>query len=98
MDAERARKNLSALLRAVARVGQKPVADAAGVSVATISRWTETGEWQRIADILAALGQKSVDEQMQCFRSADIDALLTLAKGRLQQVETAAQLLQDWED
>lgn len=36
-----ARKNLTRMLNALKDVGQKPVADACGVAVSQVSRWTE---------------------------------------------------------
>ena len=54
--AELANKNETAILRALARAGQKAVAEELGVSESLISRMKSGGELAKTAELLAALG------------------------------------------
>ena len=54
--AELANKNETAILRALARAGQKAVAEDLGVSESLISRMKSGGELAKTAELLAALG------------------------------------------
>lgn len=92
----RARKNETVILSALARVGQIHVSTALGVHESTISRAKSEGELDRIARLLAAMGLKVVPETYRCYPEEQIQAVLTLAKARLDAVSTAAELA--WED
>ena len=54
--AELANKNEAAILRALARAGQKRVAEELGVSESLVSRMKSGGELAKTADLLAVLG------------------------------------------
>ena len=89
-----ARKNASSILRALASVGQVHVATALGVSESTVSRWKDK-EIDEMGQFLAVLGMKAVSANYKCYDPKSIDALLTLAKERMAQLETPEQL--NWE-
>ncbi len=76
--AERARKNETVILQALAAAGQNNVALALGVNESTISRFKDGGLAQAAA-ILAHCGLKVIGSGMQCFDPAYVDALKTLA-------------------
>lgn len=90
-----ARKNSAVVLRALAQIGQKPVADAIGKDVAQVSRW-QAERLGEVATILAALGLKVVPISMQCFDEKTVEALLHGHKQWLKSIETPSQLA--WED
>lgn len=92
---EIARKNETMILRALADVKQAAVADAIGVSEATVSRFKD-GELERYARLLAAIGLKCVPLSMRCFKQDEIEALLTLAKKQLESVKTTQDL--EWDE
>lgn len=92
----RARKNESTFLQGLASVGQRPIAEALGVDVSTVSRLKSDGMVERVSHVLALAGLKIVPVDMQCFPPGEIAALLTLAKGRLREIETPDQLA--WDD
>ena len=89
--AERARKNESMVLQRLASVGQAAVADAAGVSESTVSRFKD-GELERICAVLSVLGLKVVPIEMKCYPSDQIDAIFTLAKARMKNLDHADKL------
>jgi len=76
---ERARRNLSAILRALATVGQVRAAERMGVSESTLSRMKDA-DLQRIADLLAACGLKVVGEDLKLYQPERIAAILELAR------------------
>lgn len=82
------------MLRALASVRQTQVAEILGVSEATVSRFKD-GELARAAKILAALNLKCVPLEMRCFKRDEIEALLFLAKRRLEETKTTDEL--EWE-
>jgi len=92
---ERARKNLTLILRRLASVGQVRIADGLGISEATVSRW-KAEEAEQCAAILALLGVKVVPEEMRCFDPQKIGAILDLAKAHLAEIEKPEQLA--WEE
>lgn len=61
-----ARKCQSAILRALASVGQKAVGEAVGKSETWVSRW-KTDDLETCARLLAACGLKVVPSRNQCF-------------------------------
>lgn len=93
---EIARKSESTILRALAAVGQMKVAESLGVSESTISRQKSDGKPKESAAWLAAHGLKAVPANYKCYDPKSIDALLTLAKERMAQLESPDHLL--WED
>lgn len=91
---ERARKNEQAVLHAFARVSQARIAEQMGVNDSTVSRFKEGGVAQACL-LLAAAGLKVVPNDMQCFPEEKVQALLTLARAHLVQMEHPEQL--SWE-
>lgn len=86
------RKNASGILRALASVGQVRVAEALGVSESTVSRWKDK-EIDEMSQFLSVLGLKAVPASYKCYDPRSVDALLTLAKERMAQLETPEQLI-----
>lgn len=89
-----ARKNESAVLRALAEHSQARIAEQLGVDASTVSRFKDGGLAQAAA-LLAACGLKVVPISMQCFPQEKVGALLTLARAHLMQLEHPEQL--SWE-
>ena len=89
------RKISASILRALASVGQVRVAESLGVSESTVSRWKDK-EIDEMGQLLAVLGLKSVPQDYKCYDPKSIDALLTLAKERLAQIEHPDHLV--WEE
>ena len=76
--AERARKNLTAILRALAEVGQVHAAQRMGVSETKVSRLK--GEaLEDVSMLLAACGIKCLPDQMECFDPEYVRALKVMA-------------------
>jgi hypothetical protein len=92
--AERARKNQTVILQALADVSQTRVADLMGTSETTVSR-LKSKDLDEIAAFVAACGLKCVPCAMQCFSPDKVQALLTLAKDHLASIERPDQLT--WE-
>lgn len=92
---EKARKFLSLCLQQLASVGQRSAAESIGVHESTISRMKE-GELERYCKLIEALGLKVVSQDMKCYRPADIDPYIQLAKQHMSRVTSAEQLV--WED
>ena len=99
MDAERTRKNSSAILQAISRVGQNTISARTGLSETKVSRIKSDGvhlTLDEIAKFLAAADLKCVPVDMHCYKPESIQALMTLAKERMDELETPDQLV--WED
>jgi len=92
---ETARKNERLILRGLASCGQAPVAQALAVSESTVSRWKD-GEIARWAQCLALLGLKIVPMEYRCYDPKTLEALLTFARQRMDQLESVEQL--PWEE
>ncbi len=92
--AENARKNERAILQGLARVSQTKVAELMGASETKVSRF-KGADLEEIGALLAACGLKAVPNDMQCFPREKVNALLTLARDHLQQIEHPEQL--SWE-
>lgn len=92
---ERAKKNLAAIFQRLASVGQANLAATLNVSESTISRW-KTEEAEQVSRILAELGLKVVPVTLQCYEPKQLEAILTLAKARMETIHTAAELV--WEE
>jgi hypothetical protein len=76
---DRARKNETVILQALASTGQSEVARAMGVAESTVSRFKDGGISQA-ASLLAHCGLKVVPAGVQCFDPAYVEALRELAK------------------
>ncbi|MDR6538848.1 CII family transcriptional regulator [Variovorax soli] len=93
--AERARKAHVAILRALQEPGrQVAIATSMGVSESTVSRF-KSEQLEQFCGLLAHLGLKVVNQEMQCFPPDQIQALLTLSKVHLASIERPDQLI--WE-
>ena len=88
---ERARKNLTAILKAMATVGQARVAERLGVNESTVSRMKDS-ELERIAALLSALDLKCVPVSMQLIEPERIEALRVLARIGLDSAATPSQM------
>lgn len=75
----RARKTLSALLRAIDSVGLTPVAEACGVDRSTISRM-KNDDFERFAVALTSMGLKCVPVKSVCYQPEYIQHLLYFAR------------------
>ena len=92
---ERARKSEAAVLQALAEPGRAvAIATAMACSEATISR-LKNEHLASFCRLLAHAGLKIVPTEMHCFPHARVQALLTLARERMQELETVEQL--QWE-
>ena len=77
--AELANKNEAAILRALARAGQKAIADELGVSESTVSRMKSEGHFAKVADQLAVLGLELHDVGSLHMRKEVAESLRVLA-------------------
>jgi len=93
-ESERARKNNSTILQALARVGQVTVAERMRVSESKISRF-KNGELTEIATFLGALDLKVVPTSARCFRPEFVNALFELAKDRMTTIQQPEELSWD---
>lgn len=92
----RARKAAALVLQRVQReTTQAAIAAAMGVSEATISR-ALSEHLERMMLILAHAGIKCVPAELKCYPADEIQALITLARVRMQQVDKPDKLL--WDD
>lgn len=92
--ASRARKNLTTILSRLQSVGQVEVAKKLNVSESLISKW-KSEDAERVAEILAHLGLKIVPESLRCYEPRQLEAILALAKARLERIESPQEL--EWE-
>lgn len=90
-DDTRARKNLTAILRAMANVGQATMAQRLGVNESTVSRMKDS-ELERIAAILSALDLKCVPASMQLIEPERINALRVLARIGVEHADTPSEM------
>lgn len=93
-QASASRKNLAAIFSGLQRVGQVTVAQALSVSEGTVSR-LKSEELPRLADLLAVCGLKVVPDGYRCYEPRVIDALLVLAKDKLNRMHGSEEL--EWE-
>lgn len=63
------------ILRRLASIGQVKLAEALGVSEATISRW-KSEQAEQCAKALALLGLKVVPVEFECYKPDTVDWLL----------------------
>ena len=88
---EIARKNQTAMLQAFADMTGHVVGERLGVSEATVYRF-KSEEVERCSRFLAALGLKCVPVSAMEFDQDLLQALLTLAKLKLNSVQAAGEL------
>ena len=102
MISERAKKNLTAINKAMSSCGQACVARAMGVNEGTVSKMKDTSQgeikitFESLAKGLAEMNLKCVPVEMKCYDSATIDSMFNLAKQRMDQLHTSDQLI--WDD
>lgn len=87
----RARKNYSLIVQRLASVGNAPVALAVGCDESTISRM-KPEKFREFSEILAVLDLKIVPMDMKCFNEREMEAILTLAKSKMRELESVEQL------
>lgn len=92
---ETARKIVGLIFQRLSSVGQNTVADALGVSEATVSRMKETAP--QFAGMLVFLGLKVVPAAMHCYDEKTLGSIMVLAQQRMAQLQTPQQLAQDWD-
>lgn len=90
-----ARKSQSTILQRLASIGQKPVADALGLSEATVSRMKSEAV-ESFTAFLAVLGLKVVAAEHRCFSPEYMDHLHYFAKLGMEAAKPAT-LDEDWE-
>lgn len=90
----RARKNYSLIVQRLASVGNAPVALAVGCDEATVSRM-KPEKFQQFSEILTVLDLKIVPMDSKCFREREMEAILTLAKSKMRELESVDQL--EWD-
>lgn len=78
-------------MRALASVGNAPVALAVGCDEATISRM-KPEKFEQFCQILAVLDLKVVPSSMRCFNERDIETILHQAKRWMEHVQGIDQL------
>lgn len=88
------RKTVSLIFQRLASAGQVTVAQALGVSEATVSRMKE--EVPRLSAMLSVLELKVVPADMRCYDEKTLTAVLELARQRMAQIQTPQQLV--WGD
>jgi hypothetical protein len=76
---EVARKSQTRILRALASVGQRPVADALGKSETWVSRW-KSEDVETFARLLEALGLKVVPIGVKCYEPEYVEHLRYFAR------------------
>lgn len=92
---ERARKSEQTVLHALAAPGRAvAIATAMGCSEATISR-LKNEHLEQFCRLLAHAGLKVVPVEMQCFPHDRVQALLTLAKERMDGLSSVEELTWD---
>ncbi len=72
-------------------VGQARIAEQLGVNESTVSRWKD-GEIARFAKFLALLGLKATPVEYRCYDEKTLDAMLTLARQRMDQIRSTDNL------
>lgn len=92
---QQARKNTSTLLRRARAVGHVNIAAYAGVTDTLVSRWFSENA-DAMGKALALMGLKCVSVDKRCFDPDEIDALVTMARKRMDRVRSADDL--DFED
>jgi hypothetical protein len=97
-----ARKNEAMIRKRLSSVGLSTVANAMGVAESTVCRMKDAddkdgkSQIQRWAAALEAMGLKVTPIEYQCFDPREIEAIFTLAKGRMDRMNSARELV--WDD
>lgn len=91
---ERARKNESTVLHALAGVGQSHVAACLKMSESTVSRMKDA-DIGRYSAFLAAIGLKVVPQSYKCAKPDVIAAALTLVKASMHNLNEDASIFYD---
>ena len=96
--AERARKMQSLVLRCLQEPGrQVAIATTLGVSESGISR-LKNDHLENLCLMLAYAGLKIVPAEARCYETKDVDAMIHLAKQRMEQIEGAESLAWEGEE
>lgn len=90
----RARKNEVIVVQRLASVGQTAIAEALKVDESTVSRFKD-GTISRFSKMLAVMGLKVVPTEFKCYRPADIDPYIQLAKQHMRTVESVHDLVDE---
>lgn len=90
---EIARKNASAVLRRMASIGQKSIADFLDVAESTISKRKDAGEFEEIGGMLAKLGLKAVEIDRVCVRKDEYQTMTRIVSRALANEQIAETLL-----
>lgn len=99
--AAQSRKNLRAILQGLASIGQGTVAAALSVHESTISRMKEPqkdgrkSQLEELAILLATCGLKAVPAAFRCYEPRTIEAILILAREKLNRLGSVTEL--EWE-
>jgi len=91
--AERARKYVSLVMQRLAG-SQDAIAATMGVSGSTISR-LKSDHIETFCAVLAHAGLKVVPVEMKCYPEDQMEAILTLARERLRQIQNASDMAVD---
>lgn len=92
---EIARKIVKEVFQRLSSVGQVRVAEALGVSEATVSRLKE--QMPQFAGMLSKLGLKVVPVEMRCYDEKTLASILQLAQQRMAQIQSPQSLAWDEE-
>lgn len=93
-QSERARKNQAAIFQGLSSVGQVKVAEALKVSEGTVSKM-KGAEIPQLSEMLAVLGLKVVPQKFQCYEPQTIEAILILAREKLNRLASVTEL--EWD-
>lgn len=88
------RKNESLVIKALASVGQSCIATQLGVSESAVSRWKD-GDISRFCKMLTLLGLKVTPLEYRCYDQKTLEAILTLAQERMDQINSIHDLAED---
>lgn len=83
-------------MHGIHRHGQVRIAEAVGVSEATISRM-KSEQLAQVAAVIAAAGMKVVPEEMRCYPAKKLNAILELARDHLNALDDVERLSWDGE-
>lgn len=86
---------MSLVFAELSNVGENTVAERLNVADSTISKW-KAEQAELAVKIIAQCGLKIVPERVRCYEPKQMEAILALAKARLERIETTDQLI--WED
>lgn len=92
-----ARKNEQIVLRSLASVGQAHVAEHLSVNESTVSRWKD-GDIGRFCRMLTLLGLKITPQHYRCYDEPTLQAMLTLARQRMEQLDGVEKLRWEGDD